>query len=82
MFEATYESKYGYKFKSFDLNKMKYMELLHTGYELRDFRNELSRYVWDNFDKYLIKMSSTEFLKEIRNNYEPASKLDSNFDYD
>ena len=38
MFEATYESKYGYKFKSFDLNKMKYMELLHTGYELRDFR--------------------------------------------
>ena len=82
MFEATYESKYGYKFKSFDLNKMKYMELLHTGYELRDFRNELSRYVWDNFDKYLIKMSSSEFLKEIRNNYEPASKLDSNFDYD
>ena len=82
MFEPVYISKYGRKFKSKNLNRAKYAEIFEVANEMREFRNKLSEYTWANFDELIIKRSSTEFLTFIRNNYEPARHLDSNFDYD
>ena len=82
MFEPVSISKYGRKFKSKNLNRAKYDEIFEVANEMREFRNKLSEYTWANFDELIIKMSSIEFLKFIRNNYEPARNLDSNFDYD
>ena len=82
MFEPVSMSKYARKFKSKNLNRAKYAEIFEVANEMREFRNELSEYAWANFDALIIKRSSTEFLKFIRNNYEPARHLDSNFDRD
>ena len=76
MFELVSISKYGRKFKSKNLNHAKYAEIFEVAYEMREFRNGLSEYAWANFDELIIKMSSIEFLKFIRNNYEPARNLD------
>lgn len=77
--DKTYDSKFGRKFKSVKLNKGKYEMLLHLAMSLRDFRNALSMFVWEDPMTYL-NMSQTEFLKLIRENFE--IKLHSNYDYD
>ena len=82
MFEPVSISKYARKFKSKNLNRAKYDEIFEVANEMREFRNKLSEYTWANFDELIIKKSSIDFLKFIRNNYEPARNLDSNFDYD
>ena len=82
MFEPVFISKYCRKFKSKNLNRAKYDEIFEVANKMREFRNGLSEYTWANFDELIIKMSSIDYLKFIRNNYEPARNLDSNFDRD
>ena len=62
MFEPVSISKYGRKFKSKNLNRVKYAEIFEFANEMREFRNGLSEYTWANFDELIIKMSSIDYL--------------------
>ena len=75
----TEECTYGKKFKSVNLNKSKYNMLYNMALYLREFRNSLSIEFWSNFEKYIV-MTKTDFLKEIRANFN--IKLSPLFDYD
>ena len=70
-------SKYTKTFKSNDLTRQKYDELVRFAVMLRDHKNLVSEYVNSNLEKYL-EYSKLNFLKEMRARYKDT--IPSSFD--
>ena len=71
------DSKYTKTFKSNDLTRQKYDELVGFAVILRDHKNNVSEYVNSNLEKYL-DYSKLDFLKEMRSMYK--DDIPSSFD--
>lgn len=71
------DSKYTKTFKSNDLTRQKYDELVGFAVMLREHKNLVSEYVNSNLEKYL-EYSKLDFLKEMRARYKDV--VPSSFD--
>lgn len=76
-YNMVIDSKYTKTFKSNDLTRQKYDELVGFAVILRDHKNNVSEYVNSNLEKYL-DYSKLDFLKEMRSMYK--DDIPSSFD--
>ena len=76
-FTMVIDSKYTKTFKSNDLTRQKYDELLSFASMLRDHKNTVSEHVNANLEHYL-EYSKLDFLKEMRAKYKDV--VPSSFD--
>lgn len=76
-YNMVIDSKYTKTFKSNDLTRQKYDELVGFAVMLREHKNLVSEYVNSNLEKYL-EYSKLDFLKEMRARYKDV--VPSSFD--